>query len=230
MINMQSIIPFLVKRRAAFYREQSSYMYDSHAYAMAHFTVEVPWIAAILLGLVWIVYFMIPLSSDPGTFFFHLVCCFGLSVVFVSVGTLLAVSMPSMETAQLVASPLSSICMLFGGLFAPTDSIAVGLRWLTYIDPINYGFRALLPVHFYCTGAPYSLPNSNQVLQQGCPTIQVPTLAAGLVTMDRWAYTEKTYSFDYGNRYNNFGILFIFVVVFQMMVFYNNKHKRFIVR
>ena len=221
MINMQTSIPDLIKNRAVFYREQASYMYDSHAYTLANFIVELPWLAFIILVILPIIYFMLGLNPDAGVFFQHYLFTYANALVFVSLGQLFAASMPSFEVAMAVAGAVSPLCFLFGGLFAPVPTMPAGTQWVSTIDPVYYSFRSMIPLHFWCDAA---APGAQ------CPTIQVPTLQGGLVTMDRYAYVAATYDISYVDRWTNFGYIWIFVAIIQVGVFYNVRFKRFIVR
>ena len=133
ILNMNSAVPVLMRIRAAFYREQSSYMYDSLAYSIANFLVEAPWLALICLAVVPVLYFMMGLSADPAVFFFHYAVTFTVSLVFVQIGFLCAGTLPGYEVAQAVSGMLAPLTFLFGGLFAPVPSMPPGSQWVTWI-------------------------------------------------------------------------------------------------
>ncbi len=221
MVNMQTSIPDLVKNRAVFYREQASYMYDSHAYTLANFIVELPWLGFIILVILPIIYFMLGLNPDAAVFFQHYIFLYAIALVFVSFGQLFAASMPSFEVAMAVAGAAAPLTFLFGGLFAPVSTMPAGTQWVSMIDPVYYAFRALIPPHFWCD---VSAPGAQ------CPTIKVPSPKGGLVTMDRYAYVAATYDVSYADRWTNFGYIWIFIAIIQVGVFYNVRYKRFIVR
>lgn len=49
MLNMDASLPTLISSRSSFYRENASLMYNSGAYVLANFFVELPWLASIVL-------------------------------------------------------------------------------------------------------------------------------------------------------------------------------------
>ena len=216
MINMQSPTPELLKNRAVFYREQSSFLYDSYAYSLAYLAVEIPWVAFLILVTMPVAYFMIGLAADSSTFFAMYVIVLILSLVFGAIGYFFSSMMPNYEVAQAMQGRISPILFLFGGLFAPVPSMPVGTQWVTYIDPITYAFRAIIPLHFYCEGA-------------SCPTVEVPTITKTLI-IDRYKYVKQTYDVDYFTSWTNNGYLFIFVVLIQIIAFVAARYKRLVVR
>eukprot|EP00455_Lapot_gusevi_P018856 TRINITY_DN2035_c0_g2_i7.p1 TRINITY_DN2035_c0_g2~~TRINITY_DN2035_c0_g2_i7.p1 ORF type:complete len:412 (-),score=99.96 TRINITY_DN2035_c0_g2_i7:205-1440(-) len=216
MLNMNAVIPMLINQRAVFYREQSSYMYDAYTYALSNIVIELPWLGFILLFTLPCIYFMLGLTADAGIFFFHYLCTYALALVFFSIGQLVSTLMPSYETAQALAGKLAPLCFLFGGLFAPVPSMPIGTRWATYIDPITYGFRAIIPLHFYCVGS-------------NCPSIEVPGLSGTTITKT-YKYVQDNYYVDYDDRWTNWGYMLIFIGVLQVVVFICTKYKKHIVR
>jgi hypothetical protein len=91
---------------------------------------------------------------------------------------------------------------------------------VSYIDPVNYAFRALIPPQFYCEGG----------VSAGCPTIQVPDPVLGLLTVDRNAFVEALYDFKYDSRWDQLGYLAIFIIVFQASSILATRYVRHISR
>lgn len=140
ILQMDSSLPVLISARPIFYRETAAYMYDPIVRAAALLTVELPWLAAILLWVVPIGYFMqglvgsawvapVPGTTAAATFFFQYFVVFTLGFVFVSLGQLVAAVMPTFDLAQAVVGLLIPILFLFGGLFQPPSLMPPGTRW-----------------------------------------------------------------------------------------------------
>ena len=64
LINMQTSVPGLISVRAVFYREQASSMYDSFAYSLSLFLIELPYLAIIILVSTSVGYFMFGLRPE----------------------------------------------------------------------------------------------------------------------------------------------------------------------
>lgn len=217
MLNQDASLPVLIKQRSTFYREQASRMYDSLAYSFALTTVEIPWLAFIILVVTPIPYYMLGLVDTAGNFFYHYLCTFILALVFVSLGQLVSASMPTFDAAQAFVGFIAPLFFLFGGLFSPVSSMPVGSRWFTYCDPIYYAFKAVMPPQFYCTGA-------------DCPTISAVTATQGIVVLPKTTYVEQLYELKYSERWEHLGYLCIFIGVIQVLAWYQTRYRRYIVR
>lgn len=64
------------------YRERTSRMYSSWAYAFSAGIVELPWVAAIALVFVSINYWMVGLRPDAGVFFTYVLVFWQISLFF----------------------------------------------------------------------------------------------------------------------------------------------------
>ena len=107
MLNMDASLPTLIASRSSFYRENAALMYNSGAYVLANFVVEIPWLALIVLSGTSIGYFMIGLAPSAPVFFTHYLATFTLALVLVSFGQSVAATMPSFDTAQAVVGILA---------------------------------------------------------------------------------------------------------------------------
>ena len=209
MLNMDAALPTLIKTRPNMYRETSSLMYDISTYTLALITVEVPWLlVTILLGST-IGYFMIGLAPVASTFFTHALVTFLLGATLVSFGHTVVACVPNFDLAQAVVGTLAPIMFLFGGMFSKVSSMPPGSRWVNTIDPIGYAFKALIPLHFYCTGT-------------GCPNL------AGVI--DRWAFVKETYELSFEGVWPSVGYLALFVLGFQVLHFLAQRRFRHISR
>lgn len=213
-------VPPAIQQRPIFYREVASYMYDPTAYSLANITVELPWLAGIILTSLPIVFFMMGLEASGGVFFFHYLVVLTLATVYVSIGMTLAAAMPTFEVAQALLGLIAPLFFLYGGLWSPPSQMAAGARWFCWIDPITYAFRAIIPPHFYCEG---------HGLGSGCPTIKAITLN-GLTTVDRYDYVAGKYDMNYADRWESLGYLAIFIIVFQLLAILATRYVRHLVR
>jgi hypothetical protein len=270
MINMNTLLPLMLQNRNVFYRETTSWMYDSLAYSLSNVLVEVPTLGLITLATMPVIYFMMALSPDPAVFFFHYLTTWVLASVYASIGMLVGAAAPTFEFGQMVVGivgvsgalggdgrchadrshppPRASqpIFFLFGGLWSPPSGMVssaaaghdacddasstlppsllpcwqvAGARWFTWIDPILYAFRALIPIHFRCLEA-------NQAL---CPTIVVPS-RAGPRTVQRSSYVRDTYDVHVDDVWISLGYLAIFIAVFQLLAMLATRYIKHISR
>ena len=126
-----------------------------------------------------------------------------------SFGHTVAASAGTFDIAQASVGTLAPILFLFGGMFSKVSSMPPGSRWVNTIDPIGYAFKALIPLHFYCTG-------------EGCPT-----LGGGL---DRWAFVKDTYELSWEQVWPSIGWLALFILGFQILHVLAQRNLRHISR
>lgn len=141
MIQLNTGMPAAFSARPTFYRETSSRMYVPLAYQVAGALVELPWLAWLILCSLPISYFMLKLSPEADTFFFHYFACVVLAYVYWFLGTTIAYAVPTIEVAQALGGLLLPIFFLFGGLWSPPSQMTAGAAWVTFIDPITYAFK-----------------------------------------------------------------------------------------
>ncbi len=97
--------------------------------------------------------------------------------------------------------------------------MAWGARWFTYIDPITYAFRAVIPGQFSCTDGGTA----------SCAAIDAIT-PRWLVRVDRYAYVSDMYDVHIDEVWPSIGYLALFVLAFQVMAWVAIRRVRHIVR
>ena len=162
--------------------------------------VELPWLALCVTIGTSISYFMMGLAASAVPFFTHLFTVFLLALVLVSFGHTVANTAANFDVAQACIGTFAPILFLFGGMFSKPTSMPAGARWVNTVDPIGYAFRALMPLHFYCTGA-------------SCPAIPV---APNMPGIDRWQFVKDQYDLSYDDVWPCIGYLSLFIAAFQM--------------
>jgi len=169
MINMTTAVPVILQMRAVFYRETNSRMYESAAYALSFILCELPWLALIMWLPGTFGYFMYGLLPGYAAWAFHMLCCYTLATVYISMGTMVASLAPTFEVAQAILGLLGPLFFLFGGLWSPPSQMFWGAKWFCYLDPIFYAFRAIIPQQFvcgadspaFCASIPVAIPGTS---------------------------------------------------------------------
>jgi hypothetical protein len=162
--------------------------------------VELPWLALCVTIGTSISYFMMGLAASAVPFFTHLLTVFLLALVLVSFGHAVANTAANFDVAQATIGTFAPILFLFGGMFSKPTSMPAGARWVNTVDPIAYAFRALIPIHFYCTG-------------DGCTKIGGPKPEDQI---DRWVLVKGDYDISYEDVWPCIGYLSIFIAAFQV--------------
>ena len=170
-----------------------------------------------------IIYFMAGLRSSAGAFFtFYLVVIsgyFALATFFRFLGSLCS----SYDVAARLASVIVSAFVLYSGYLIPTFAQKRWLFWLSYINPINFGFQALMRNEFVglqlACEAGNIVPNgagfSNTLTANQVCTL--PGSQPGQPNVDGEAYLRV--AFDYTqNLWLDWAIQIIFFIGFSVLM------------
>ncbi|GAA6025142.1 hypothetical protein JCM11491_000230 [Sporobolomyces phaffii] len=175
-----------------------------------------------------IIYFMGGYVYTAGAFFsFYLIVLstyLALAGFFRLLGTLCA----NYDQASRLASVIITIMITYSGYLIPIFSQKRWLFWLTYLNPLQYGFAAAMSNQFkrvdlLCDGS-YILPsNLGGQFPQYPSTLganQVCTLA-GSVPGQQYVrgrdYLYASFQYDIGDQWRNWGITIVFFVGFNII-------------
>ncbi|KAJ2754005.1 hypothetical protein GGH94_004436 [Coemansia aciculifera] len=172
------VMPFLTlyyKERDIMVRERSSATYRVTSFYLSKFTTYVP-IALVSNTIFFIgIYFISHLEFDAGKFFIGLVTFFCLSIVSVAFLLMVGSGVKSIEVGFVVAPAILTIQLLFGGLFANPKTITPVLRWIRWVNPVQYGFSSLTQNEF--SGMVFTCAQGTQCYQTGAEVIKAYDVA-----------------------------------------------------
>lgn len=136
-----------------------------------------------------------------------------MSMVFRTIGA----SARSLSQALAPSAVLMLALVIFTGYVIPTRNMLGWSRWIGYIDPIAYGFEALMVNEF--TGQRYSCsqfvpayPDATG-LERVCSAVGAQP---GANYVDGTAYVGNSFEYYSAHRWRNFGILIGFACFFLM--------------
>ncbi|PQE26852.1 ABC transporter CDR4 protein [Rutstroemia sp. NJR-2017a BVV2] len=175
---------------------------------------------AIVFDLV--LYFMTNLRRTPGHFFvfylFTLVCTLAMSMFFRSIAALSR----SLSEAMAPAAIFILSIVTYTGFAVPIRDMHPWFRWINYIDPVAYGFEAVMVNEFHNRKIPCSVfvpsgPGYGNVSPQQkiCSTTGA---AAGADFVDGDTYLEVNFGYKYSHLWRNLGIMIAFTI-FGMFVY-----------
>lgn len=97
------------------------------------------------------------------------------------------------------------------GYAIPRPSMRVYFRWLSYAQPVSFGFEALMANEFRRLNVPCAqLAPSGPGYEGITPANQVCTTAGGepgSATVDGLAYLQTNFGYSWGNVWRNFGFV-----------------------
>ncbi|KAJ2856453.1 hypothetical protein J3B02_001596 [Coemansia erecta] len=145
------IMPMLTlyyKERDIMVRERSSATYRVTSFYMSKLTTFIP--IALIANTVFFtgVYFISHLAFDAGKFFIGLATFYSLITVSVAFFLMVGSGIKSQEFGFVVAPIILTIQILFGGLFANPHTITPVLRWIRWVNPVQYAFSSLTQNEF----------------------------------------------------------------------------------
>ncbi|KAF7984807.1 hypothetical protein HWV62_11820 [Athelia sp. TMB] len=211
-------IPALFAQRPIVLRHMKAGLYHPFVEAVALTIVDVPITAVTLIVFSAIVYEAVRLQQSAGQFFIFFLLVFTLTLTMKGFFRALAAAIPAEAPAQAVAGVSILIMSLYTGYSIPKPSMIGALRWLTYVNPIRWGFEGALVNEFHtlsgqCASLVPQGPGYEgvQLANQVCTTVGS---VAGQATVNGDRFVELSYGYSYGNLWRNYGIVVAYGVFF----------------
>ncbi|QRW13753.1 ABC-2 type transporter [Ceratobasidium sp. AG-Ba] len=211
-------IPALYAQRPIVARHQKAAMYHPFVEALALTAVDIPitFVTQVLFDIV--LYWMTGLQRQASKFFIFVLVTVFMTLTMKAFFRALAASFGKESTAQAVAGIGILALVLYTGYTIPRPSMIGALKWITWINPIRYGFEALVVNEFHglkgqCSLFAPSGPGYEnvQLANQVCTTVGS---APGQSVVDGDAFVAASYGYYYSNLWRNFGIVIVFWIGF----------------
>ncbi|KAF2734272.1 putative multidrug resistance ABC transporter [Polyplosphaeria fusca] len=197
-------------------------LYHPSAEAFASMLMDMPYkiLNAITFNLV--LYFMTNLRREPGPYFFFVLISFTLTLVMSMFFRSIASLSRSLVQALAPAAILILGLVMYTGFTIPKRYMLGWSKWISYIDPVGYGFESLMINEFHNRRF-----ECNQYVPFGPGYDNGPAdahvcSAVGAVPgqsfVDGDTYIESAYGYVHSHKWRNFGILFGFL--FGLMFIY----------
>ncbi|KAF5971729.1 ABC-2 type transporter [Fusarium coicis] len=193
-------------------------LYHQSAEAIASYVMELPYKTTNTIVFNLILYFLAQLRQDAGAFFFFVLTSYLILITMSGVHRTVACVTRTSHQAMVPSAILTLGLMLYSGFTLPVGSMRGWARWINYINPLAYGFEALMVnelhgrqfpcAHIIPSGQGYDSLTASQ------RTCVVVGAVPGSAVVDGGAYLEGTYQYDHGRKWRNIGILFGFTVFF----------------
>jgi ABC-type multidrug transport system ATPase subunit/ABC-type multidrug transport system permease subunit len=191
-------------------------LYRPSAEALASMLTGLPskFLNSILFNI--ILYFMTGLRLTPGAFFFFFLTSFLTMLVMSSMFRTIASVFSTLDEAIVPGTIVTIGLVIYSGFPMPTPYMHGWARWINWVDPIAYGFEALMINEFHdrnfnCstfipTGPGYSQNSSSRACS-----------AVGSVAGQTWvsgdAYLESSFQYSHSHKWRNIGVLIAFWIV-----------------
>ncbi|KIP09940.1 hypothetical protein PHLGIDRAFT_102023 [Phlebiopsis gigantea 11061_1 CR5-6] len=212
-------IPALFSQRPIVLRHYRAAMYHPFVESMALTFVDFPITFVTLLCFSIILYFLVGLQKTASQFFIFLLFVFVMTLTMKAWFRALAAAFHTAAPAQTLAGLSLLLLTLYAGYTIPQPSMIGGLKWLTYISPLKYGFEGLMVNEFHgisagcATFVPSGPGYDGQVSidNQVCTTVGS---VSGQLGVDGDRYILLSYDYQYSHLWRNFGIICAFGIAF----------------
>ncbi|KAF2494821.1 hypothetical protein BU16DRAFT_48838 [Lophium mytilinum] len=205
--------PILLKHKSfSFYRPA--------AFAIAQTVVDVPLVLVQVFIFDVVVYFMANLQRTASQFFISLLLLFILTMTMYAFFRAIGALVGSLDAATRITGVAIQALVVYTGYLIPPQKMHPWFSWLRWINPVQYGFEALMANEFYnleleCV-PPYIVPMvpNADVRYQSC-ALQGST--PGSLTVNGADYIQVAYRYSRSHLWRNFGFICAFFIFFVVL-------------
>ena len=211
---------------------QSSSFYRPAAYAIAQTVVDAPLVLVQVFLFDIIVYFMADLSRTASQFFISLLFLWILTMNMYSFFRAIGAWCGSLDIATRITGVSIQVLIVYTGYLIPPVKMHPWFKWLIWINPVQYGFEALMSNEFYnldiqCV-PPFLVPEGPGATPQyqSCTT---QGSQPGQITVNGADYIHTAFTYTRAHLWRNFGIIigfwlfFVFLTMIGMEIQKPNK-------
>ncbi|KAH9885153.1 ATP-binding cassette transporter [Xylariomycetidae sp. FL2044] len=203
--------------RYAFYHPSA----ESYASVLIDLPLKI--LSCISFNLVF--YFMTNLRRTPGNFFFYLLVVFLIVLAMSGIFRFIAALSRTEQQAMVPASVLMVVLLTFTGFMVPIEYMLPWCRWINYVNPVAYGYEALMANEFHgrefrCSSyiPSYGTPGNPNV---ACDVVgAVP----GEMFVNGDIHIGSAYSYYNSHKWRNIGIVIAMMIFNYALYFITSEY------
>ncbi|KAG2154002.1 ABC-2 type transporter-domain-containing protein [Suillus clintonianus] len=207
-------VPALFFQRPIVLRHQKAALHYPFIQSLAHTVVDIPITLVVQLVFAVILYFLVGLQRSAAQFFIFYLFIFLMSQTMKSFFRAIAASFKTCHSAIAVSGIFILLISFYGGYAIPWPTAPTGLRWIMWMNPLWWGFSALVVNEFHTLdGICSTLVPQGPGYENVSLVNQVCTTAGsqpGQLLVDGNIYVGLTFDFWYGHLWRNFGVICAF--------------------
>lgn len=123
--------------------------YHQSAQAISSYMIDLPYKIVNMFVFNIIIYFMANLRREPGAFFFFCLTTFISTLAQSAIFRMLASITRTAGQAMVPSAVLGLGLMIYTGFTTPPEYMPGWSRWMGYINPLAYGFEALMANEYH---------------------------------------------------------------------------------
>ncbi|MCJ1469671.1 hypothetical protein MMC07_008307 [Pseudocyphellaria aurata] len=199
-------------------------LYHPAAFCIAQIATDIPILMFQSTQFALVIYFMSGLRVDAGAFFFYWALVFSLGMCMIALFRAIGAAFSTFDGATKLSGFWFSAVVIYTGFFIPKTQMHPWFVWIYWIDPLAYGFEALLSNEFH--GQIINCVNQNlipngpgytDVAYQSCAGVRGATQGASFVTGEQYLHAL---SYSHSHMWRNFGITWVWWALFLAITIY----------
>ncbi|CAE6460847.1 unnamed protein product [Rhizoctonia solani] len=236
-LNAFSELPAMMMGRPILYKQLSYRFYRASALSVAQTITDIPLTAIRILLFSIIIYFMCGLERSAGAFFTFYLFIYVTFLAMAAFFRLIGIICQGYDMAARLAASIVTLMVVYSGYMIPVYAMKRWLFWIWYLNPVNYGFAAMMENEFYridmaCDGN-YIIPHNVGDVTKYPTTLgpnQVCTLLGatpGQSQVSGDAYMAAGYEYQKAHIWRNFGIVVLYwfgFIVLQILAMEKFQH------
>lgn len=179
---------------------------------------DIPYKIANCISFNLVLYFMTNLRREPGPFFFFLFVSFIITLVMSMMFRTIASVTRTLEQALAPSAIIITALVISTGFVIPTTYMAGWARWINFINPVAYGFEAIMANEFHnrdftCSSyVPFGGPYDDvSPVNKACVAIGS---VLGQSTVNGDVYLASAFDYHNSHKWRNVGVLIAFLALF----------------
>lgn len=206
-----------------------SSFYRPAAYAIAQTVVDAPLVLVQVLIFDLVVYFMSNLSRTPSQFFISVLVLWIVTMNMYSFFRAIGSLVKSLDVATRITGVAIQALIVYTGYLIPPQKMRPWFKWLIWINPVQYGFEALMANEF--TGLDIECVSPSLVPQGpgSLPQYQSCTLQGsqpGQVFVKGEDYIRIAFTYERAHLWRNIGIIAAFWIFFVIVTMIGMERQK----
>ncbi|KAI9742696.1 MAG: hypothetical protein M1818_003837 [Claussenomyces sp. TS43310] len=205
-------------------KHRSMALYHPAAFCIAQIAADLPVLLFQVSQFSIVLYFMVGLTHNAGTFFTFWIICFATTMAMTALFRAVGAAFSTFDGASKVSGFLIMALVMYTGYMIPKKSMHPWFVWIYWIDPLAYGFQSLLANEFhgkiidcvYPNIIPFG-PSYTESRYQSCAGVGGAVQGAISLTGDEYL---ASLAYSHSHVWRNFGILWVWWVLFVAITIY----------
>ncbi|KAL8687527.1 MAG: hypothetical protein Q9218_006329, partial [Villophora microphyllina] len=201
-------------------KHKSFTFYRPAAYAIAQTVVDLPLCLVQVLLFDIVIYFMSGLGRTASQFFISVLILFVQTLSMYSFFRAIGALVGSLDIATRITGVAVQALIVYTGYLIPPSKMHPWFKWLIWINPVQYGFEALMANEFSGLTIQCVPPNLVPYGANALTGYQSCTLQGsqqGMTTVRGADYIREAFTYERAHLWRNFGIITAFWIFFVFL-------------